>query len=84
MVDVNVLGGLVFVINLLLILMLRKMKNIGDKRSAAISGWVSLLLGGLILVIQKGVAFISSAVALVFGLAFQISSKLRINLTSPF
>ena len=68
MIDVNWLGGLVFGINILLTFMLQGMKNIGLKRSAAISGWVSLLLGGLILIIQKGVAFISSVVALVFGL----------------
>ncbi|MBU0460877.1 hypothetical protein KKG82_06270 [Patescibacteria group bacterium] len=68
MVEINWLGGLVLGINVLLTFLLQGMKNVGIKRSAAISGWISLLLGALILVIQKGITFISSTLALVFGL----------------
>ena len=68
MVDINWLGGVVFGINILLTFLLQGMKHIGIKRSVAISGWVSLLLGALILVVQKGFSFITSAMALVFGI----------------
>jgi len=62
------MGGLVLVVNVLLTLILKEMKNIGIKRSAAISGWVSLLVGGLILVVQKGFGFITSSMSLIAGI----------------
>lgn len=68
MIEINWLGGLVFGINILLTFLLKGMKHIGIKRSAAMGGWVSLLLGTLILVVQKGFSFITSAMTLVFGI----------------
>lgn len=68
MIEINWLGGLVLVINLILMFLLKGMKHIGIKRSAAMSGWISLLLGTLILVVQKGFSFITSTMALVFGI----------------
>jgi hypothetical protein len=67
-IDINWLGGLVLGINVILTFLLQGMKHIGIKRSAAISGWISLLIGSLILVVQKGFSFITSAMSLVFGI----------------
>lgn len=68
MVEFSFLGGIVIATNLLLTILLQAMKGIGLKRSAAISGWVSLIVGLIILVIDKGVQFVSSALALILGL----------------
>lgn len=67
-IDINWFGGVVLGINVLLTFLLQRMKHIGIKRSAAISGWVSLLVGALILVVQKGFSFITPTMSLVFGI----------------
>ena len=67
MVNINWLGGAIFIINIILTFILTYMRHIGIKRGAAISGWVSFLLGALILVIQNKFTFITASVGLVMG-----------------
>jgi len=69
------LGGIVFFINIILTFLLTYMKNIGLKRGAAISGWVSLLTGSLILVTQTNLSITTNvtlimAIVSVFAIIF--------------
>ena len=68
MVNINWLGGVIFLLNLVLFFLLMFMRRIGPVRSAGISGWVAMLFGALVLVIQKGITAITSSIALVMGI----------------
>lgn len=62
------MSGAVFLVNIILTFLLQGMRRIGPKRGAGISGWVSLMLGLLILVVQKGLTLITVPIALVLGI----------------
>ena len=71
MIDaINWFGGGIFVLNLILTYVLSKMRRIGLSRSAAISGWVSALVGVLVLLYSHPSlsSLISTSLALVMGI----------------
>lgn len=63
------LGAGVWILNLLLFMILQKTRRIGTKRSAGISGWISMLFALLILILNNVSPFSSFSSPFVIILA---------------
>ena len=70
MVYFNWFGLVVIILNFILTFLVSRMRRIGVNRGAGISGWISALIGVLILVFYKTplVAGVSASIALMMGI----------------
>ncbi|MBU0591935.1 hypothetical protein KKF81_01010 [Candidatus Micrarchaeota archaeon] len=70
MIEINLVGGAIFVLNVILTIVLSRMRRIGISRSAGISGWISALLGTFALVFYYPdiFTFITSSIAIAMGI----------------
>ena len=68
MVNFNWFGAGIIILNIILTFLLSSMRRIKYKRGGAISGWISALIGVLILVYYKAPLFstITTTLAIVF------------------
>ena len=79
----NWFGAGVWILNLVLMFLLSNIRRIKYKRGAGIAGWISALVGTLILVFYKSplVSWMSTTIALIMGI-FSIIAILLIFLSA--